>query len=76
MEIRIWLPESWPAWRYMLRNPSSFVIGAYGFKRWYIEHQLNMSLRSEISKKDQQLREKNEKIRELGKQLSELKRNK
>ena len=74
MEIRIWLPESWSAVKYMLRHPCSFVIGTYGFHRWELEHQDMMAWRSKALEYQGQLAEKNDRLRELGKQLSELKR--
>lgn len=74
MEIRIWLPESWSAVKYMLRHPRSFVIGGYGYQRWLLEHQEAMELRSEVNSLKAQLDEKNERLKELGKQLSEFKR--
>lgn len=74
MEIRIWLPESWSAVKYMLRHPRSFVIGGYGYQRWLLEHQEAIEWRSKAMEYKDQLAEKNERLRELGKQLSELKR--
>lgn len=54
MELRIHIPESWPAWRYCFKNPRYFLIGKYGFKEWREErikhiglvHELDMEKRA------------------------------
>lgn len=74
MEIRIWLPESWSAFRYMVRHPRSWIIGAYGFDRWNEEHQRFMRERSQRQAAERKLDTANQKLKKLGKELSEYKR--
>jgi hypothetical protein len=74
MEIRIWLPESWSAFWYMIRHPRSWVIGRYGFDRWTEEHQHRLA---EITKRrdaEDKLQAANQKLAELGRELSAYKR--
>lgn len=74
MEIRIWIPESWSALRYMIRHPKSWIIGAYGFERWQEEHQRFMSEQSKRRKLEDKIKLQGKKLAEVSKELSVYKR--
>lgn len=74
MEIRLWIPDVWSGWRYCLRHPRSFLIGAYGFDRWFKTHQDLIKWRGEAERANVRISILNEKLAERGRELSQLKR--
>ncbi len=73
---RLWVPTTWAGWRYTVKNPKSFVIGVYGFRRFIQDRDEIMALRADKEKLERQIAVKNGRLKTLGKELSELKRNK
>jgi len=75
MEIRINLPDSLPAFKYIVKNPRSLLIGKYGFNEW-----LNMrNAYLEEKRRHRILLDKYQKLSKrtahISKELSALKRN-
>jgi hypothetical protein len=74
MELRIWVPESISAWRYCLRHPRSFLVGAYGFTRWRETHQQMLAARADVVRRDAKIAQLTDRLAQVSKELSTLKR--
>lgn len=75
MEIRIWLPESIAAMRYMLKHPRYFIIGAYGFDRWFKTNQKALRYMRALRIEENKHRITRNKLIKAQKELTTLKRN-
>ena len=76
MEIRIRIPTSLSALRYMFKNPKSVIIGIYNRKRYQKIRYSMMIWASKFHKEELAHELTRQKLIEARKELSALKRNK
>ena len=74
MELRVHIPTTWPAWRYCLKHPRSFIIGTYGFRRYKKIRYSALIWASKFHREQMAHEATRDKLIDAQKQLSKLKR--